>query len=103
MERKETIDFSSYFYLEASGDSEEADFDHTFACEMAKADGGGEVVDDNDDALSCNGSGACNVAESDGCDESCDEHDGGIEKKEEEDGVYVSCTMSMCIYVKIYL
>ncbi|KAG5063189.1 hypothetical protein JHK85_004372 [Glycine max] len=89
MERKEPIDFSSHFYFEASGDSEEADFDPTFACEMAKADGG-----DVDDALSCNydGSGACNVAEFDGCDESCDEHDGGVEKKE-DDGVF---GMSYC-------
>ncbi|CAJ1969137.1 unnamed protein product [Sphenostylis stenocarpa] len=99
MERKEPLDFSSYFCFEASGDSEEADCDDPiFACEMTRAYGGaGHHCDDNDDALSCNydGSGACDAAE---FDESCEDEPGDeISKKEvdedEKSGVY---GMSYC-------
>ncbi|KAK7344451.1 hypothetical protein VNO77_14077 [Canavalia gladiata] len=89
MERKEPMDFSSYIYFEASGDSE-ADCDPIYATdEIAR-------VDDNDDALSCSydGSDACNHTELDGYevwDEDEDEDENEDEKK--EDGVY---GMSYC-------
>jgi len=95
MERKEPLDFSSCFWFEASGDSEEADLDDPFfACEMTSSYG-----DDNHDALSCNyeGSGSCDGAVLDGEEsEFCDEeHDEEIAKVEEDEksGVY---GMSYC-------
>ncbi|KAK7355756.1 hypothetical protein VNO80_15018 [Phaseolus coccineus] len=88
MERKEPLDFSSYFCFEASGDSEEADRDDPIVdCEMTRSyGGGGGDGEDNDDALSCNyeGSGVCDGAVLDGEEnESCDE-----EHDDEKSGVY---------------
>ncbi|XP_027936255.1 uncharacterized protein LOC114191284 [Vigna unguiculata] len=84
MERKEPLDFSSYFCFEASGDSEEAD-----PHEITRAYGGGD--DDNDDALSCNyeGSGAALDGEEDEC---CDDEIAKV-GEDEKSGVY---GMSYC-------
>ncbi|XP_014511735.1 uncharacterized protein LOC106770439 [Vigna radiata var. radiata] len=84
MERKEPLDFFSYFCFEASGDSED---DPIFACEMTRAYGD----DDNDDALSCNYEGSGAVFD----EEENDDHDDEIAKmrEDEKSGVY---GMSYC-------
>ncbi|XLS48941.1 hypothetical protein HN51_023299 [Arachis hypogaea] len=87
-----TPDFSSYILFEASGDSEEADFNHNkMVCEISTVGSyvhhGHEDYDDDDDALSCSydrsdyDDDACNVAEVNWDDDDDDDDDG--EKKDD--------------------
>ncbi|MED6220306.1 hypothetical protein PIB30_043664 [Stylosanthes scabra] len=92
-------DFSSYILFEASGDSEEPDFDHNnMVCEVSRVGSsyvhhgdhhhhGDDAHYDDDDALSCScdrsdddDDDACNVAEANW------DHDD--DEEEEEDVVY---------------
>ncbi|XP_020226645.1 uncharacterized protein LOC109808175 [Cajanus cajan] len=83
MERKQPLDFSSYFYFEASGDSEQDDCDPPtmggYACDISMAVGG--YHDDNDDALSCNYDGSAAELDQDEGHSYCNEEHDDDEKR----------------------
>ncbi|XP_020211739.1 acidic leucine-rich nuclear phosphoprotein 32 family member A [Cajanus cajan] len=86
MERKQPLDFSSYFYFEASGDSEQDDCDPPimggYTCDISMAVAG--YHDDNDDALSCNYDGSAAELDEDE-DEDEDEGDSYCDEEHEDD------------------